>query len=189
MVVPHEARLPPQRRPGIYSSAILALVNFAAGVAVVGAIRTGANGDSAWILHAAQRMLSGERLYIDLIEMNPPLVFWAHLPVAWLAEVLGWAPWTALVAAVLATCALAGALLNAIMRRAGLTARARIALAAAFSLTALVLPVGWFAQREHLMLVMTWPLLVLTMARLDGRAVPFWIAAVAGTLAGLGLAL
>ncbi|MEA3498068.1 MAG: hypothetical protein U9R16_03310 [Campylobacterota bacterium] len=33
------------------------------------------NVDSTWILHSAQRMLSGATLYIDVVEVNPPLIF------------------------------------------------------------------------------------------------------------------
>lgn len=177
--------------------ALLATAAVAAVGGVVGAVRAGPNGDSAWILYAAGRMLDGQRLYADLVEMNPPLVFWATLPVARLARSLGLDPWMVLVAAVLACCTAAGALLLRVFAagavadtaKASETSRGRSVLVSAFVLTALALPVGWFAQREHLMLVLLWPLLGVAMARSDGRPVFAWVAAAAGALAALGLAL
>jgi hypothetical protein len=59
----------------------------------------------------------------------------------------------------------------------------------AFVLTALALPVGWFGQREHLLLVLLWPLLAVAMARMDAGPVSPWVAAGAGALGALGLAL
>ena len=35
------------------------------------------NSDAGYVLVAARRMLEGDRLYVDVIETNPPLVFFA----------------------------------------------------------------------------------------------------------------
>jgi hypothetical protein len=34
------------------------------------------NHDVAWILHCAERLLAGQRLYVDVTDNNPPLIFW-----------------------------------------------------------------------------------------------------------------
>jgi hypothetical protein len=184
-----DARLPHTRQSGVLTFRLILL---AAGVAVafagIGTIRAGANGDSAWILYAAGRMLEGERLYADLVEMNPPLVFWLHVPIVRTARLLDVSAWGVLVGSVLGAVWLAGALLGGALVPHPADRR-RIWTMAAFVLTAIVLPVGWFAQREHLLLVLVWPLLGVTITRLDGRHVPMTIAVAAGTLAGVGLAL
>src|SRR4051794_9271264 len=40
-----------------------------------------------WIAHS---MRSGARLYVDIVEVNPPLWFWMAMPIDALAEALGW---------------------------------------------------------------------------------------------------
>src|SRR5688500_13573304 len=43
---------------------------------IAGEFRSPLNGDAAYMLDAARRMLAGERLYAGLIDLNPPFVFW-----------------------------------------------------------------------------------------------------------------
>src|SRR4026208_2380402 len=59
------------------------------------------NSDSAWLLHLAARVAQGDRLYHDLIEINPPLVVWLQLPIVFLSERLGLDPAISLRIAVL----------------------------------------------------------------------------------------
>lgn len=40
------------------------------------------NLDVSWLMHVAERILSGERLSIDVVETNPPLIVWLMLPAA-----------------------------------------------------------------------------------------------------------
>ncbi|HXZ85194.1 MAG TPA: hypothetical protein VEI82_06865, partial [Myxococcota bacterium] len=47
------------------------------------------NHDTAWCFAAARRLLGGERLYVDILEVNPPLIFWLMAPAAWLGQTLG----------------------------------------------------------------------------------------------------
>ncbi|MBA3478439.1 MAG: hypothetical protein H0T52_08590, partial [Lautropia sp.] len=44
------------------------------------------NHDAAALLHFSQRWLAGERLYVDLIDVNPPLVFILNLAPAAIAR-------------------------------------------------------------------------------------------------------
>lgn len=40
------------------------------------------NPDSSWLIYAAGRMLDGQKLYVDILETNPPLILWlSALPV------------------------------------------------------------------------------------------------------------
>jgi hypothetical protein len=44
------------------------------------------NGDVAWYLYASGRLLKGATLYRDLNDANLPVVFWFHVPFAFLSE-------------------------------------------------------------------------------------------------------
>ena len=51
-------------------------------------IRSPQKDDVAWLLYVARKWLGGERLYEDLVEVNPPLIVWIYaLP----AMAAGWA--------------------------------------------------------------------------------------------------
>jgi hypothetical protein len=55
--------------------------------------------DVAWQLWIGHQLRHGARLYIDIIETNPPLWFWMAMPVDWLADRLGTGANTVLVSA------------------------------------------------------------------------------------------
>ncbi|MEP7218497.1 MAG: hypothetical protein ABI876_06250, partial [Bacteroidota bacterium] len=41
------------------------------------------NHDVAWIIHGAGRWLEGAGLYRDIVEINPPLIFYLTAPAVW----------------------------------------------------------------------------------------------------------
>src|SRR5262249_54775154 len=45
----------------------------------------GSAGDKSWLLMVARMMLEGKRLYVDVVEVNPPLILWLYAIPAWLA--------------------------------------------------------------------------------------------------------
>ena len=47
------------------------------------------NADVAWLLTMADRMLDGKRLYVDIIEANPPFSVYMYLLPAAIARALG----------------------------------------------------------------------------------------------------
>jgi len=47
------------------------------------------NTDGSWLFVIGERMLDGQRLYRDIIEINPPMAPFAYLPGVALARVLG----------------------------------------------------------------------------------------------------
>src|SRR5260221_10794813 len=111
------------------------------------------DGDVAAILDFAVRMVAGERLYVDLFDVNPPLIFWLNLPPAWIAEQLALGPAVVFVAWVLGLQAASLALCRAPAARLSELERpflhTVLPLVAAFVLV--VLPTRTFGQREHLM--------------------------------------
>src|SRR5450631_2566114 len=55
-------------------SLALMLTVFAAVMFV--ALRSPLKDDIAWLLYVARRWMAGKELYVDLIEVNPPLIIW-----------------------------------------------------------------------------------------------------------------
>ncbi len=151
--------------------------------------RIGFNNDNGWLLYVADRVLGGARLYVDLVEINPPLIVWLNLPVVWSARVTGLDPVDVFRASVFLLALLASGVCERLSRRAfpSIPSGAVFLLCVVALLT---LPVTWFGQREHLLLALVLPYLWLSAGRLTGweptgRGLP----AVAGGFAALGLAL
>ena len=47
------------------------------------------DADVSWLLTVCDRVLSGDRLYVDIIEVNPPASVWLYLPLVWIAKLAG----------------------------------------------------------------------------------------------------
>jgi hypothetical protein len=146
------------------------------------------NGDVSAILYFADRMLSGDRLYVDIVDVNPPLIFWLSAVPAWLARQLGLGPAPVFVAMVLALHAVSFGLCRDAFRR---LAEFRRPFAATFVplvllLALLVLPGRDFGQRCHLMIVLALPYATVAALRLQGDAPSPIVALCAGALAAVG---
>src|SRR4030088_284677 len=50
------------------------------------------NTDVSWLLTIGERVLDGQRLYVDIVEINPPMAVMAYLPGIALARALGLDP-------------------------------------------------------------------------------------------------
>lgn len=126
------------------------------------------NHDSAAVLTWAQRMVAGERLYIDLIDVNPPMIFWLNLPPAAVAASTGIPAagllvfWYALLTAVGLALAL-----PSLTRR--VSPGERLGVIAAAIGAVLILPAHSFTQREHLLLALALPYLIHALGRAQGQ--------------------
>ncbi|RWL46128.1 MAG: hypothetical protein EOR60_12240 [Mesorhizobium sp.] len=144
-------------------------------IAVLWQVRWGTIPDTSWLIIICERVLSGERLYTQVREVNPPFSVWLYLPPVAMAKSLGLAPeiliqaWTYLIA-------LIGVWFSgAIVRRAGFPERASLsALGPAFYAVLVIFPGNVFSQREHLGVALFMPLLALHAwrARKDAEAKP-----------------
>ena len=182
------ASVSPARRTAIAVASLL-LLGTALFVVLFAAMRTPLKDDIAWLLYVARRWMAGRALYVDVVEVNPPLIVWiSAIPIrlgAWIgvdpqriampffiAAVLGCAWWTA-----------------ALLRiRGGLFAD-RVPVFALIGSVLLVVPAGDLGQREHLLVAAMLPYLVLFAGALDGRPPKLASALCAGVIAGLGCAL
>lgn len=141
------------------------------------------DADVSWLITVCERVLGGDRLYIDIVEVNPPASVWLYLPSVWAAEQLGVRP-EAVVAASFVVAALGCTAFTARFLRRLEDSRPEF-LIPAIAFVLLVLPMALFAQREHLALIMAVPSLAALALIAEGKPLSRTEALVAGAMAGL----
>src|SRR5580698_5618612 len=62
-------------RAAVTAISVLLLLT-ALGIVLFVMLRTPLKDDIAWLLYVAHRWMSGRELYVDVIEVNPPLIIW-----------------------------------------------------------------------------------------------------------------
>jgi hypothetical protein len=144
--------------------------------------------DVSWLITLSEKVLDGTRLYVDLIEVNPPASVLLYLPAVAFARLIGVAPEMVINTLVFLA---AGASLWIASR---ILSRARLldgvdgwTLAAFAALLLLVFPARAFAQREHIAVIVLLPALATYVARARGISPGFAAAMVAGI--GIGIAV
>lgn len=147
------------------------------------------NTDVSWLFVIGERMLDGQRLYKDIIEINPPMAPFAYLPGVALARALGVDPRHVIDAQLLL---LAAASMYVVWRIWLLSPAMAPFRSGAFAVWAAavftILPMNVFAQREHMALLTFLPALAVYALRSNGEKVPLWAILVAGCGAGITLA-
>lgn len=150
-----------------------------------------ATADMGFFLYVAGRVLDGAQLYRDVVDLNPPLIFALNLPVVALARVTGLSEFllyrlgSALFVGILFLYSARLILRYVLPGEAG---RARhLVLLLCFTLFGLARID--FGQREHFVLALLVPYLLLVAGESGGRRVSPREAAVIGVLAGAAIAL
>ncbi|MCW5730772.1 MAG: hypothetical protein KIT20_08450 [Alphaproteobacteria bacterium] len=131
------------------------------------------NHDTAAILAISQRWIEGERLYVDLIDINPPMTFVLNAFPVLVAKATGMS-----VPAALTFCFLL-AIAASILAAWHLLARhveperplVRLIVLLLLPFLLIVFPGENFTQREHLMMIAAFPYLLLAAARSADRPV------------------
>jgi hypothetical protein len=124
-------------------------------------LRSPLKDDIAWLLYVARRWVAGKELYVDVIEVNPPLIIWISAIPLKLAQ---W--WNVnqqfvampFFAAIALACAWWSACL---LRPNGGMFAARIPVFAVIGAILLIIPAGDLGQREHLLVAAFLPYLIL----------------------------
>jgi hypothetical protein len=142
-------------------------------VAILEQIRWGTVPDTSWLITVCERMLAGERIYIDLHETNPPFSIWLYMPPVMLAKALGIAP-EVLVHAWTYLAVFIGLGLSArIVRRARFEeADAMVAIAPVIYALLILFAGNAFTQREHIGVALFLPMLALMAWRLRSNCEP-----------------
>jgi hypothetical protein len=146
------------------------------------------NLDVAWWWHISQRMADGARLYVDILEVNPPLAAYINLPAIWLARWTGLSGDLVLYGYYLSLSAGTLLICRSLLCRIFAASRPLVTRTLFFSLVFLflILPLNLFGQREHLAVNLIMPYLLAAAARSLGRPVPPGLALAVGLLAGIG---
>jgi hypothetical protein len=180
-----------QAKPLVSAISLILLLSVL-GMVLFIALRSPLKDDIAWLLYVARRWMAGRELYVDVVEVNPPLIVWiSAIPLElakWLDVGAQYVAMPVFVAFALACAWWTASLLR---DRGGIFAQ-RLPVFAAIGSALLILPAADLGQREHLLIAAFLPYLVLFARSLDARAgqpntIVSWI--VAGSLAGLGCAL
>ncbi len=176
------------RRP-LIRLASLALLLGVTGVVMFAALYSPLKDDIAWLLYVARRWLAGRELYVDLIEVNPPMIVWISAIPLTLARWWGMAAQTVtmpFLAAIVLACAAWSAWLARV--RGGLFAD-WVPVFAVLGAVLLLIPAADLGQREHLLVAAFLPYLIIFARTLDGVRTPLTVSIGVGVLAALGCAL
>ena len=177
----------PTRTSNVAPWAALTLALFVTG-AVMASLRH-TDVDVAWLLTLGEKLLDGQRPYIDMFETNPPMSILLYLPAVISGRGLGVAP--EIMVNILTPLAIAARLV--------LSGRALASciedavklwkLAAAGAVALAVLPTGVFAEREHLGIIAILPFLAVVIARSQARPPGALVVALAGLGCGVAMAI
>src|SRR6267378_2111451 len=146
------------------------------------------NTDVSWLLIVGERVLDGQRLYVDVIEINPPMAVLAYLPGIALARALGLDPKliTDILILILAVASLAAA--SRILRRSSVLDNVRwVPMVIWAAAVLMILPMHVFGQREHIATLAFLPALAGYALRSNREPLPLWAILIAGIGAGITL--
>jgi hypothetical protein len=147
-----------------------------------------ANPDVSWLLTVAERIWDGQRLYVDVIETNPPIAPLTYLPGIVMARALGLPAEVVTDGLVFAAAFASLAIVARLLKNSPVldgVAGWPLALLCLAVLT--ILPAKTFGQREHIAVIELLPALALVAIRMKNQAPPLWGILAAGVGAGLTL--
>jgi hypothetical protein len=145
------------------------------------------NNDVSWQYWVARQLRHGAVFYRDITEVNPPLWFWAALPVSAIADWLDLPTAPVVVGVVMAKTVLALALVAAVLP--DMPRRQLLWCLLGMGVLLFLLPLRDFGEREHATLLGAMPYAALIAARGQGQRVPVGVAVIIGLLAAYGFAL
>jgi hypothetical protein len=167
---------------GFALAAIIAIVLFVS-------VRSPLKDDIAWLLYVARRWIGGRELYLDLVEVNPPLIIWISALPAEVARWLNVQPQFVAMPMFIATALCCAWWTATLLRGQGPLFATRLPVFAVIGSTLLILPGADLGQREHLLVAAFLPYLALHSQFLAGRRIPPVSAVFAGVLAAVFCAL
>ncbi|NOJ39416.1 DUF3488 domain-containing protein [Bradyrhizobium australiense] len=129
------------------------------------------NVDVSWWLIVCERMLDGQRLYVDILETNPPMAGAVYFLGVALARAIHARPEVVTNGLIFLSIATSLALTWRALRFSSFGERARRAAAVWAAALLAILPMYDFGQREHLALVLLLPALAVYVLRANGERV------------------
>ena len=174
--------------PGLRAGTLRALALAPAAAFLLMVLAPPLNHDVAAVLNFAERWVGGERLYRDLIDVNPPLIFVLTAIPALIAK---YSPLDGVQALLLCVvgCCVAAWRLTARLRLGRAEGAVERAVLDALVPFACVLPAYDVGQREHLMALFALPYAFLAARRIEGLPTSRLLAWTVTVAAALGFAL
>jgi hypothetical protein len=118
--------------------------------------------DVAWFIYVADQLLHGKTLYVDIMEVNPPLGIWLVVPGVWIAEKLNIDGATAVYATMIAMSAVTIWLCDRSLQfYEVISKQTRRLILLIVAVAILFLPGAFFGEREHFMPLLFLPWLFL----------------------------
>ena len=145
----------------------------------------GLNPDVTWLTVACERLLDGERLFVDLLENNPPASVYIYAPGIAVARLLQ-QPTEASVQLWVLSLAVASYCLSAAIFRYSGYLREYSAGWLTFGFVAffLLMPAATFAQKEHVAAILSLPVVAIGALRVAGARPRYWMMAAVGVAGG-----
>lgn len=144
--------------------------------------------DISWLLVAANALLDGKTLYVDILETNPPLSVLLYLPAAFAERVSGVRAEIFVIVQTTMLALLCIEMMMALLRRSAAAEYPEVVRWVALVVT-LLLPMGAFGQKDHLAFVASLPMLAFVAAQERPAADNRPLAAAVGLLAGLAMCI
>lgn len=181
----------PERLTTPIGHAIYWLLVILPALGLIGYLFPPINHDVGAELDVARRWLAGDRLYVDIIDINTPMVFLIHAIPEFLANQTGMigAQWMTIctIVAILGSFWACMRVLARLPFEDHPLTRAFLPPTLMFLLA--VIPNDMFAQREHLLVIAAMPYLMAAAARAKGEGLPLGLRIGVGLAAGIGFAL
>lgn len=149
------------------------------------------NNDVQWLMTATSRLLADGTYTRDFFEPNPPLILFLYVPPLLLIKYFSLTIITAVKIYIFSLGLLVFSLAYFFIRKIFLPKDLLIANVFAFTLLAafLIIPFGEFAQREHLIFILSIPYLLAVAFRLNGNTLNRYLGMTVGLLSAVGFGI
>ena len=195
---PEPSALPAWRRSGLVSRALrvagdasVALTLLCLGYFVL-SDPNWIGWDAAAYMHWGLEITRGKLPFVDIVDINPPLVQFVHVLPAWFSRLTGLGPAQAFNLWVWAWAVASSLVVRSLLTRytPRLTLARQVAFSFAFAFSShIAWHQGHFGQREHFLVMILVPALLLRWARHEQRELPRALAIAVGVCAATALAI
>lgn len=140
------------------------------------------SGDVSYLMQAAEQLSSKERYATHIFETNPPLILYLYMPAVWLIKHFSWTPAFGLRSYVMILSFLSLALSFSFLKKLINPGDKQVLYAVFITLlfAFFILPLDSFGQREHLLIILIMPYLLLQALNLENKCVPKSVRALVG---------
>lgn len=149
------------------------------------------NWDVSWDLLVSERLLNGGTYSHDFFDLNPPLIFYVYAPAVFLSHALSIEVNLVFRLYLFILALFSIRLCHAFIRPLFIKEHTFFSHALLLSLVILflLLPGLDFGEREHFLVIFTFPYLLMISYRLEDNPIHYWVAMSVGVFAFLGFAL